>query len=125
MAIKKDVTSLFEYDDEKCIDADPNGGEIDFSGLDPEKKYLFCFNGDEFKKFLTSGEKELRLKKAGWLQKKFDIDVFGSHKIVGYTKPELIREALEDDSESLDDFKVRWKEIYKTASPMKRLIAGI
>lgn len=125
MAIKKDRSGLFEYDDKKCVDANLDGGEIDFSGLDSEKKYLFCFNGDEFKKFLTSGEKELRLNKAGWLQKKFDIDVFGLHKIVGYTKPELVREALEDDSESLDDFKVRWKEIYKTASPMKRLIAGI
>lgn len=125
MAIKEDRMGLFEYDDEKCVDAYPNRGEIDFSGLDSEKKYLFCFEGDEFEKFLNSGEKELRLKKAGWLQKKFEIDVFGLHKIVGYTKPELIREALEDDSKSLDDFQVRWKEIYKIASPMKRLIAGI
>lgn len=125
MAIKKDRMGLFEYDDEKCVDAYPNGGEIDFSGLDLEGKYLFCFKGDEFKKFLTSGEKELRLKKAGWLQNKFDIDVFGLNKIVCCTKPELVREALEDDSESLDDFKVRWKEIYEVASPTKRLIAGI
>ena len=88
-------------------------GEINLSEIvdDPDVRYVLCMSGEEFRKFLTEGDHELRIEKASFLERKYAFDVFWLNKKKVFQNQELFKGFLFDDEMSLESLEKKWEEI--------------